>query len=396
MFRFLTAGESHGPCLTMVVEGLPAGLPVEKALIDADLRRRQGGYGRGGRMKIEKDAVRFLSGVRHGLTLGSPITMQVENKDWVNWEEKMSPEPVADETELITRVRPGHADFTGAIKYGHSDVRNVIERSSSRETASRVAVGGLCRQLLAQFGIEIHSHVLSIVEIGYTEPRGMTRDAYPETMWEQVEESPMRCADAELTEKMIARILEAKRQGDTCGGVFEVVAFGVPIGLGSFSQWDRRLSARLGLAMMSIPSVKAMEIGAGFGATRITGSHVHDVLRHSVSAGWSHLTNNAGGIEGGITDGEPLVVRVGVKPIPSLAHPLPSVDLATGENIDQSRYERSDVCVVPAAGVVGEAMLAIVLTEALLEKFGGDSLHEMSRNYRAVLAEQQTQEPAGE
>ncbi len=384
MFRFLTAGESHGPCLTMVVEGLPAGLTLEKAIVDADLRRRQGGYGRGGRMKIEKDAVRFLSGVRHGKTLGSPITLQIENLDWVNWEERMSAEPVDALVEPVTRVRPGHADFTGSIKYGHDDVRNTIERSSSRETAARVAVGGICRQFLAAFGIAIHSHVLSVVDVGYETPRAMTREAYPDEMWPVVEESPMRCADAALTEKMIARILEAKREGDTCGGVFEVVATGVPIGLGSYSQWDRRLGARLGLAMMSIPSVKAMEIGAGFDATRTTGSHVHDVLRHAEDGAWSHLTNNAGGIEGGITDGEPIVVRVGVKPIPTLAHPLPSVDLATGENIDQSRYERSDVCVVPAAGVVGEAMMAVVLTEALLEKFGGDSINEILRNYQSA------------
>ncbi|GCE47520.1 chorismate synthase [Thermosporothrix hazakensis] len=383
MFRFLTAGESHGPGLTIIVEGLPAGLTVEKVLIDADLRRRQGGYGRGGRMKIEKDEVRFLSGVRHGKTLGSPITMQIENRDWVNWEERMNPAPVDVEMEPVTRVRPGHADFTGAIKYGHSDVRNVIERSSSRETAARVAVGGLCRQFLQQFGITIHSHVLSVVEVGYEEPRPMTPDAYPEEMWEAVENSPMRCADAALTEKMIARILEAKRHGDTCGGVFEVVAFGVPIGLGSFSQWDRRLSTRLAMAMMSIPSAKGVEIGAGFGATRTTGSHVHDVLRHREDGSWYHLTNNAGGIEGGISNGEPIVVRVGVKPIPTLAHPLPSVDIASGENIDQSRYERSDVCVVPAAGVVGEAMMAVVLTEALLEKYGGDSMDEMLRHARA-------------
>ncbi len=382
MFRFLTAGESHGPCLTIIVEGLPAGLRVEKDIVDADLRRRQGGYGRGGRMKIEKDAIALLAGVRHGKTLGSPITMQIENRDWVNWEERMNAAPVEAEIEAVTRVRPGHADFTGAIKYGHSDIRNVIERSSSRETASRVAVGGLCRQFLAQFGIEIHSHVLSIVDVGYDTPPAMTPDAYPEGMWEAVEASPMRCADAALTERMIARIVAAKHEGDTCGGVFEVAAFGVPIGLGSFSQWDRRLGARLGMAMMSIPSVKAMEIGAGFGATRTTGFHVHDVLRHEEEGRWSHLTNNAGGVEGGITNGEPLVVRVGVKPIPTLAHPLPSVDLATRENIDQSRYERSDVCVVPAAGVVGEAMMSIVLTEALLEKFGGDSIEETLRNFR--------------
>ncbi len=382
MFRFLTAGESHGPCLTMIIEGLPAGLPVEKTIIDADLRRRQGGYGRGGRMKIEKDAVRFLSGVRYGKTLGSPITMQIENLDWSNWQERMSSVPIDEPPEQVTRVRPGHADFTGALKYGHTDIRNVIERASSRETASRVAVGALCRQLLSQFGIAIHSHVLSIVDVGYETQHFLTRDAYSAAMWDAVEASPMRCADAALTEKMIARILAAKQQGDTCGGTFEVVAFGVPIGLGSFSQWDRRLSARLGLAMMSIPSVKALEIGAGFDAAGLAGSHVHDVLRHAEDGSWFHLSNNAGGIEGGITNGEPVVVRVGVKPIPTLAHPLPSVDIASGENIDASRYERSDVCVVPAAGVVGEAMMALVLTEALLEKYGGDSLEEMMRHYK--------------
>jgi chorismate synthase len=370
----------------MIVEGLPAGLSVDKETIDADLRRRQGGYGRGGRMKIEKDAVRILSGVRHGLTLGSPVTLQIENLDWENWkQDRMSITPVVAEIEPVTRVRPGHADFTGAIKYGHSDVRNVIERSSSRETAARVAVGGLCRQLLMQFGISVHSHVLSVVDVGYTAPRPMAAAAYPDAFWQAVEASPMRCADAELTEKMIARILKAKHDGDTCGGVFEVVALGVPIGLGGYSQWDRRLSARLGMAMMSIPSAKGVEIGSGFGATRTTGSHVHDVLQHDEQGHWSHLTNNSGGIEGGITNGEPVVVRVGVKPIPTLAHPLPSVDLATGENIEQSRYERSDVCVVPAAGVVGEAMMAIVLTEALLEKFGGDSIKEMLRNYQATV-----------
>ena len=385
MFRFLTAGESHGPCLTMIVEGLPAGLTVEKSIIDADLRRRQGGYGRGGRMKIEKDVVRFLSGVRHGKTLGSPITLQIENLDWVNWEERMSATPIETIVEPVTRVRPGHADFTGAMKYGHTDVRNVIERSSSRETAARVAVGGLCRQLLNVLGISIYSHVLSIVDIGYDTPRPLTADSYPASFWEAVEASPMRCADASLTQRMIERILAAKRDGDTCGGTFEVVALGVPLGLGSFSQWDRRLSTRLGMAMMSIPSVKGVEIGTGFAAAQTTGSHVHDVLRHREDGTWYHLTNNAGGIEGGISNGEPVVVRVGVKPIPTLAHPLPSVDLASGENIDQGRYERSDVCVVPAAGVVGEAMMALVLTEACLEKFGGDSLAEMERNYRSAI-----------
>lgn len=381
MFRFLTAGESHGPCLTMIVEGLPAGMLVEKSLIDADLRRRQGGYGRGGRMKIEKDAVQILSGVRHGKTLGSPITMRIANLDWVNWEERMSAAPVATASEPVTRARPGHADYTGAIKYGQSDLRNVIERASSRETAARVAVGSLCRQLLSQFGMAIHSQVLAIAEVSYVPLPPLTRESYSEEWSAAVEASPMRCADPALTENMIARILEGKQHGDTCGGTFEVVALGAPVGLGSYSQWDRRMSARLAMAMMSIPSAKAVEIGAGFAASRLPGSQVHDVLRHNQEQGWFHLSNNAGGIEGGITNGEPIVVRVGVKPIPTLAHPLPSVDLASGANIEQSRYERSDVCVVPAAGVVGEAMMAIVLTEAFIEKYGGDTLEEMTSNY---------------
>ncbi|MGB8348535.1 MAG: chorismate synthase, partial [Ktedonobacteraceae bacterium] len=259
--------------------------------------------------------------------------------------------------------------------------RNVIERSSSRETAARVAAGGLCRQLLSQFGITIHSHVLSVAGVGYETSRLLTRDTYPDATWEAVEASPMRCADPDLTERMIARIIEAKQHGDTCGGTFEVVALGAPIGLGSYSQWDRRLGARLGMALMSIPSAKAMEIGNGLQAATTTGSQVHDILRHGEDGGWFHLSNNAGGIEGGISNGEPIVARVSVKPIPTLAHPLPSVDLATGQNIEATRYERSDVCVVPAAGVVGEAMMALVLTEALLEKYGGDSLEEMRRNY---------------
>src|SRR5579884_2028040 len=257
MLRFLTSGESHGPGLTAIIDGLPAGLPLGAEEINIHLARRQGGYGRGGRMKIEKDQVIIRSGVRHGLTLGSPVTLEINNRDWENWLVKMSVEPVEEPVEPVTLARPGHADFTGVVKYGHQDIRNVIERSSARETASRVAVGGLCRQLLTHFHISIHSHVLSIVDVGYETPRPLTRDAYPVSLWDAVEASPMRCADAALTEKMIARIIEAKQRGDTCGGVFEVVALDVPIGLGSYSQWDRRLSARLGMAMMSIPSARA-------------------------------------------------------------------------------------------------------------------------------------------
>ncbi|HKS69044.1 MAG TPA: chorismate synthase, partial [Ktedonobacterales bacterium] len=283
MFRFLTAGESHGPALVAILEGLPAGLPIDRAAIDADLRRRQGGYGRGGRMKIERDAVELLSGVRHGHTLGAPITLRIENRDWANWTERMSSDPLdpdAAAPERVTRVRPGHADLTGALKYGHDDVRNVIERASSRETAARVAVGAVCRQLLGAFGVGIHSHVVSVGGVGYS------TDARPDVgkvdaeFWERVEASEMRCADAELTAAMIARILEGKHDGDTCGGVFEVVAHGVPVGLGSYSQWDRRLSTRVAAALMSIPSAKGVEIGAGFAAAALPGSQVHDVAQY--------------------------------------------------------------------------------------------------------------------
>jgi chorismate synthase len=386
MLRFLTAGESHGPSLTVIVEGIPAGMPFDAEAINQQLRRRQGGYGRGGRMKIERDQIEPLSGVRHGHTLGAPITLRIENRDWANWQERMSATPIAGEVKPVTRVRPGHADLTGALKYGHDDVREVIERASSRETAARVAAGGVCRLLLEAFGVAIHSHVLSIAEVGYS-PDGVPDVGQADAaFWERVEESPMRCADAALTQRMIERILEGKRQGDTCGGVFEVVATGVPVGLGNYSQWDRRLSGRVAQSLMSIPSAKGVEIGAGFGAAALPGSKVHDVARYDETTGWSHLTNNAGGIEGGISNGAPIVARVAVKPIPTLAHPLPSVDVRTGEEIAVTRYERSDVCVVPAAGVVGEAMLALTLADAWLEKFGGDSLREMRSNVEQYLA----------
>lgn len=387
MLRFLTAGESHGPGLIAIVDGIPAGVPLTRAAIDEQLVRRQGGYGRGGRMKIEQDRVEIVSGVRHGRTLGAPITLRIENRDWANWQDRMGDAPVQTSPEPVTRARAGHADFAGAMKFGHEDIRNVIERASSRETAARVAVGAVCRQLLAQFGVEMHSHVLSIVEVGAEQaartPDGGVHDA---AFWERVEASEMRCADPELTQRMIARIIEGKRQGDTCGGVFEVVATGVPAGLGSYSQWDRRLSARLAQALMSIPSAKGVEIGGGFALAALPGSQVHDVLRRDAERGWHHLTNHAGGIEGGISNGEPVWARVAVKPIPTLPHPLPSADIRTGENLDESRYERSDVCVVPAAGVVGEAMLAITLADAWLEKFGGDSLDEVRRNYEGYVA----------
>jgi len=393
MFRFLTSGESHGPGLTAIIEGIPAGLKLAAEDIDAHLQRRQGGYGRGGRMKIERDRVTFRSGVRHGLTLGSPITLEVENRDWQNWQVKMSVTPVEEELEPVTLARPGHADFAGSIKYGHNDIRNVIERSSARETATRVAVGALCMAFLRQFGVEIHSHVLSIGPAGDA-TNSAIEHRFDEAYWQRVEESLVRCGDAALAEQMIAYIQDSKTRADTCGGIFEVVATGVPIGLGSYSQWDRRLSTRISAALMSIPSIKGVEIGNGFEQSRLPGSQVHDVIRWNDAAdaadaqntqGWQHQTNHAGGIEGGISNGEPIVARAAVKPISTLAHPLPTVDIRTRENVSEGRYERSDVCVVPAAGVVGEAMLAIALTEAWLEKFGGDSMQETLANFKSYV-----------
>ena len=387
MFRFLTSGESHGPGLTAIIEGMPAGLNLSAEDINYHLQRRQGGYGRGGRMKIEKDQVIFRSGVRHGSTLGSPITLEIENRDWENWQVKMSITPVDEPVEAVTLVRPGHADFAGVIKYGHEDIRNVIERSSARETAARVAVGAVCLALLKEFDVEINSHVLSVGPVGTREAQSSAiANNFTAAYWEQVEQSPMRCGDSELTTQMINYIQECKSKGETCGGVFEVVATGVPIGLGSYSQWDRRLSTKLAMALMSIPSVKGVEIGGGFETSMLPGSQVHDVVQWSDEQGWQHLTNNAGGVEGGISNGAPIVVRAAVKPISTLAHPLPTIDIRTRENVSQGRYERSDVCVVPAAGVVGEAMLAIALTEAGLEKFGGDSMAEMVRNYHSYMA----------
>jgi chorismate synthase len=391
MFRFLTSGESHGPGLTAIIEGIPAGLKLSDEDINYHLRRRQGGYGRGGRMKIEKDQVIFRSGVRHGLTLGSPITLEIDNRDWENWQVKMSVTPVDEPVETVTLVRPGHADFAGVIKYGHDDIRNVIERSSARETAARVAVGAVCLALLREFGVEIHSHVLSVGPVGNRDAqKSAIANNFTATYWEQVEQSPMRCGGSELTTQMINYIHECKSKGETCGGVFEVVATGVPIGLGSYSQWDRRLSSKVAMALMSIPSIKGVEIGGGFETSVLPGSQVHDVVQWSEEQGWQHLTNTAGGVEGGISNGAPIVVRAAVKPISTLAHPLPTIDIRTHENVSQGRYERSDVCVVPAAGVVGEAMLAIALTEAWLEKFGGDSMTEMLRNFHAYVANGQS------
>jgi chorismate synthase len=379
-FRMLTAGESHGKGLTMIIEGLPAGLPLAEADITPDLVRRQGGYGRGGRMKIEKDHADIMGGVRHGLTLGSPVALWIENRDWANWTEKMAIEPVETEIERVTRLRPGHADLPGAIKYDFEDVRNVLERASARETAARVAVGAVAKRLLAEFGVTFRSHTLAI--------GGVHADVPAEIDWDVVENDPVRSSDPTAGEAMVAAINAAKPDGDTVGGEIEVRVAGVPLGLGSHVHWDRKLDGRIAQAICSINAFKAVGFGVGFDGTSRRGSQVHDVilpLDQWNGQPWRHATNNHGGIEGGISTGEEIIVRAAVKPIPTLAHPLPSVDLETGEEV-LAHYERSDVCVVPAAGVVAEAMVAIVLADAWLEKFGGDSLRETRANVEHYLA----------
>jgi chorismate synthase len=375
--RYLTAGESHGKGLTVIIEGLPAGLALSEEYIARDLRRRQGGYGRGRRQKIEQDRAEIRSGVRHGLTLGSPIALLIENKDWVNWTEKMAVEEVEAEIEKVTRLRPGHADLPGIMKYGFDDVRPVLERASARETAARTAVGAVARRFLDAFGVAVHSHTIAI--------DGVEAQMEGEPDWEAVEASPVRCADAAAEERMVAAIDDARNAGDSLGGIVEVRASGVPIGLGSHVHWDRKIDGRIAQAMMSLNAVKGVEIGIGFAGARVRGSQVHDVIlpidRWDGRA-WRRATNRLGGTEGGMTNGEEVVVRVGLKPIATLPRSLPSADLRTGEEIP-AHYERSDVCVVPAAGVIGEALMAIVLAEAALEKFGGDHMEETLRNYRA-------------
>jgi chorismate synthase len=378
VFRFLTAGESHGQALTVIVDGVPAGLALSEEYIARHLARRQRGYGRGGRMAIEKDYARILSGVRHGLTLGSPISMLIENKDWANWQGPMSVAPTGVEPTRVTRLRPGHADLAGAMKYGFNDVRNVLERASARETAARVAAGAVAMRLLEEYGIALHSHTLAIG--GVHAKVGAPMD------WERVEASPVRCADPEAEQRMIRAIDEAKEAGDTVGGVVEVIAEGVPIGLGSYVQWDRKLDGRIAQALMSIHAVKAVSLGDGWESAELRGSVVHDVIEPVTDPAhpWQRKTNRAGGLEGGVTNGMPLVARFAVKPIATLHKPLPSVDLDTGEPA-QAHYERSDVCQVPPAGVIGEAMVALVLAEAFLEKFGGDSVDETRRNLQGYL-----------
>jgi chorismate synthase len=381
--RILTSGESHGPALSVVIDGLPAGLAVDRAAIDRELRRRQGGYGRGGRMKIETDTVEVLAGVRHGRTLGSPVCLLVRNRDHENWRDVMSPDPQPDEARArraLKRPRPGHADLAGALKYLTDDLRNVLERASARETTMRVAAGALLRSLLDEAGIELRSHVVRIG--GAALPPGT------EVPWDELaraEESPVRCVDPEVAGRMVAEIDRAKKNGDTAGGILEVVVRGVPPGLGSFSQWDRRLDGRLAQALMSIHAVKAVSLGAGFEAGHLAGSAFHDEILYDDGRGLHRGSNRAGGLEGGVTNGEELRAQAVVKPIPTLIMPLKSIDLRTKE-AETASVERSDTCVVPAAGVVAEAMVVLVVADALLEKFGGDSLPEFRDHLEATRA----------
>jgi chorismate synthase len=379
MLRWLTSGESHGPQLTVIVEGLPAGLEISEEDLRRDLARRQGGHGRGGRQKIETDVARIVSGVRGGFTIGSPVTLVLENKDHINWLAQMTPSREGFEPKVVTRLRPGHADLAGALKYGHTDIRNVLERSSARETATRVAAGGIARKMLGRFGVDVISFTQSIgtVDIGFEgyDPDILSLD--------DLEASPVRCPDPEASARMVAAIDEAAERGDTLGGTFRVVARGVPPGLGSYVHWDRKLDGRLAQAVLSINAVKGVEFGAGFVGAARPGSDFHDEIDYR-DGRFTHLTNRAGGLTGGVTNGEPIDLRVALKPISTMKKPMQSIDLKTKEKTE-AHYERSDVCVVPAAGVIGEAVVALVLVDAFLEKFGGDSMAELERNYRSYM-----------
>jgi len=393
MLRFLTAGESHGKGLIAIVEGIPAGLAIDFDAITTELRRRQGGYGRGRRMAIESDHAQALGGVRHGVSTGAPIALFIPNKDWENWqrtmysEPEMPPEASGADRPAVTRPRPGHADLAGVIKYGHDDIRDVLERASARETAARVAVGSIARQLLRQLGTDIVSHVVSIGPVALADPLALTyadvQAVHPD--------APLHCADPGAEQRMIAEIDRARDAGDTMGGSFEVIAHDVPPGLGSYVQWDRKLDGRLGQALMSIPAIKAVGIGRGPLVAALPGSRIHDEIlpatrAHSQAAvGLARPSNNAGGLEGGVTNGEDLRITGYMKPIATLMKPLRSVDLATMTE-SLAAVERSDVCAVPAAAVVAEAMVAFVLAGAAIEKFGGDSMNELLANWKGFRA----------
>ncbi|MGI6648340.1 MAG: chorismate synthase [Bacillota bacterium] len=394
--RYLTAGESHGPALTAILEGVPAGLFLLTEAINRDLIRRQGGYGRGGRMKIERDRVTLLSGVRGGVTLGSPISLLIQNRDWENWSTIMGPGPEANTNERkVTRPRPGHADLGGALKYRHQDLRNVLERASARETAARVAVGSIARTILEQLGVTVMAWVEQIGPVRSTEASrevfeqwltegsnfsGPTDQSFLQSWRQRIEKSPVYCPDVEASRKMVEAIDSAREEGDTLGGIFVITAWGLPSGLGSYVHWDRRLDGRLAGAVMSIPGIKGVEIGQGFEVAQERGSKAHDEIFYSSQAGIYRETNRAGGLEGGVTNGQPLVVRAAMKPIPTLINPLRSVDLETREAVFAA-VERSDVCAVPAVSVVGEAAVAFVLAQAVLERFSGDTMEELQKDW---------------
>ena len=425
MLRFTTAGESHGPALVSILEGMLAGLPLTAEDVNVELARRQQGYGRGRRMQIEKDSIEFLSGVRAGETLGSPIAMLIQNRDWKNWQEIMSSSLTPEESQhlgidesashrgsqqtngtpvgaseqmsaaprgprpaprkrAVTRVRPGHADLSGLLKYDRADARDILERASARETTARVAAAAICKRLLSEFGVRIASHVVHLGGIDARRP-----DPMPSDINAAADASPLRTLDSDAEQSMIAKIDTIKREGNTLGGICEVICEGLPVGLGSHVSWDRKLDGRLAAAMMSIPAVKAVEIGAGFEASRRTGAEVHDEIEPApnrpITGNVRRKTNRAGGLEGGITTGEPVVLRIGMKPISTLMRPLATIDVASGEAAT-AVAERSDVTAVPAMGVIAEAMAALVLADAFVEKFGGDSLAETRRNYDGYLS----------
>ena len=406
MLRFTTAGESHGPALVSILEGMPAGLPLRVDDVNVELARRQQGYGRGRRMQIEKDAVEFLSGVRAGETIGSPIAMLIHNRDWKNWQEIMDAAPTDAESEArsahnaprstpqappsaprrraVTRVRPGHADLSGLLKYDRDDARDILERASARETTARVAAAAICKRFLGEFGVVIASHVIHLGGIDAKRP-----DPLPDDINAVADASPLRTLDADAEQQMIAKIDVTKREGNTLGGICEVVCDGLPVGLGSHVSWDRKLDGRLAGALMSIPAVKAVEIGLGFEGSRRSGAEVHDEVdpqpNRPLAGNVRRRSNRAGGLEGGITNGEPLVLHIGMKPISTLMRPLATVDVSTGQPA-AAVAERSDVTAVPAMGVIAEGMTALVLAQAFLEKFGGDSLVETRRNYDGYLS----------
>ncbi len=399
--RFLTSGESHGQAIIGIIEGIPSNLPISTDYINNELRRRQGGYGRGGRMKIESDRAEIISGVRIGKTIGSPITLKIINKDWDNWKDVMSISEINIESKIenlksVSRPRPGHADLAGALKYNQKDVRNILERSSARETAVRVALGSIAKNFLSEFGVVTGSYVIQIGSqmidnrSQKSEVRNQERDTVIQmnrelsTLHKKAEDSDVRCPDKNTTKKMIKLIDIAKEKGDTLGGVFVVFSTGLPVGIGCHTQWDKRIEGRLSQAIMSIQAIKGIEIGKGFDMGSKYGSTVMDEIFYSKDSGFFRKTNYAGGIEGGITNGMPILLRAVMKPISTLRRPLKSVDIITKESITAA-YERSDICAVPAASVIAEAMVALILADTFLEKFGGDSLEETKRNYGSYM-----------